>query len=93
MGVKEALHNALKHAGPCEVSFRLSVENGKLIAVIEDNGAGFDPAAHREGNGLHNLTTRFEELGGHFHIDSAPGKGTRAVFSCQLPWIPALPRP
>lgn len=93
LGVKEALHNTLKHAGACEVSFRLSVEGGNLVAVIEDNGAGFDLAAQREGNGLLNLATRFEELGGHFHIESAPGKGTRAVFSCQLPRIPALPRP
>lgn len=93
LGVKEALHNTLKHAGPCEVSFRLAVQDGQLMAVIEDNGAGFDLAAHREGNGLRNLATRFEELGGHFHIESAPGKGTRAVFSCQLPRFPALPRP
>jgi signal transduction histidine kinase len=92
LGVKEALHNALKHAGPCDVSFRLSVVNGDLVAVIEDNGHGFDPAVHREGNGLRNLATRFEELGGSCSIDSTPGKGTRAVFRCQLPQLPALPR-
>ncbi len=93
LGVKEALHNALKHAGPCEACFSLAVEGGKLVAIIEDRGEGFDTTAPREGNGLRNLTTRFEELGGEFHIDSTPGKGTRAVFSCQLPRFPALPRP
>jgi signal transduction histidine kinase len=69
------------------------VVNGDLVAVIEDNGHGFDPAAHREGNGLRNLAARFEELGGTCSIDSTPGKGTRAVFRCQLPEVPALPRP
>jgi signal transduction histidine kinase len=93
LGVKEALHNTLKHAGACDVFFKLSVSNGDLLAVIEDNGAGFDLDVPREGNGLHNLAARFEELGGTFRIDSAPGKGTRAVFSCHLPQIPALPHP
>ncbi|WP_367871426.1 histidine kinase [Luteolibacter sp. Populi] len=91
LGVKEALHNALKHAGPCEVTLRLSVAGGDLVAVVEDNGPGFDTTLQREGNGLHNLANRFEELGGTFRIDSAPGKGTRAVFSCHLPRIPSLP--
>ncbi|WP_035612211.1 histidine kinase [Haloferula sp. BvORR071] len=93
LGVKEALHNTLKHAGACDVLFKLSVSNGDLIAVIEDNGAGFDLEAQREGNGLLNLAARFEELAGTFRIDSEPGKGTRAVFSCHLPQIPALPHP
>ncbi len=92
LGVKEALHNALKHAGPCDVLFGLSVVNGDLVAVVEDTGHGFDSAAPREGNGLRNLAARFEELGGTCSIDSAPGKGTRAVFRCQLPHLPALPR-
>jgi signal transduction histidine kinase len=93
LGVKEALHNVLKHAGPCDVEFRLAAEDGALVAEIADNGRGFDPASPREGNGLHNLTARFEELGGICVIESAPGKGSRAVFRCHLPKVRPLPAP
>ena len=93
LGVKEALHNVLKHAGPCDAVFRLAVEDGALLAEIADHGAGFDPASPREGNGLHNLATRFAELGGTCVIESAPGKGARALFRCHLPQVRPLPVP
>lgn len=93
LGVKEALHNVLKHAGPCDAVFRLAVEDGALLAEIADHGAGFDPASPREGNGLHNLAARFAELGGTCLIESVPGKGTRALFRCHLPKVRPLPLP
>ena len=92
LGVKEALHNILKHAGPCEATFALRFEQGELVAEISDKGRGFDPSIPREGNGLPNLAARFAELGGSCVIESAPGKGTRAIFRCQLPKVPALPK-
>jgi signal transduction histidine kinase len=93
LGVKEALHNILKHAGPCDVVFRLAVEEGALVAEVADTGTGFDPASPREGNGLHNLAARFEELGGTCVIESAPGMGSRAFFRCHLPKVRPLPVP
>ena len=48
LAVKEALHNILKHAGPCEASLQVLVEGGILVAIIADNGAGFD-SSHPEG--------------------------------------------
>lgn len=92
LGVKEALHNILKHAGPCEATFALRFEQGELVAEISDKGRGFDPSIPREGNGLPNLAARFAELGGSCVIESAPGKGTRAIFRCHLPKVPALPK-
>jgi len=82
LGVKEALHNVLKHAGPCQVEFRLFTADGALVVEIEDNGAGFDPASPREGNGLHNLKARFDELAGICVIESVPGGGTRVMLRC-----------
>jgi signal transduction histidine kinase len=92
LGVKEALHNILKHAGPGEATFTLQYKHGELIAEISDNGRGFDATIPREGNGLPNLAARFAELGGSCVIESSPGKGTRAIFRCQLPKVPALPK-
>ena len=68
------------HAGPCEATFALRFEQGELVAEISDSGQGFDPSIPREGNGLPNLAARFAELGGTCVIESAPGKGTRAIF-------------
>lgn len=92
LGVKEALHNVLKHAGPCEVTLSMRLEDDLLIAEVADTGRGFDTMMPQEGNGLHNLAARFEELGGSCVIASVPGRGTRAVFRCQLPKLAALPR-
>ncbi|MEK7953387.1 histidine kinase [Luteolibacter soli] len=93
LGVKEALHNILKHAGPCEATFMLRLlDHGVLFAEISDNGLGFDPSIPQEGNGLTNLAARFAELGGTCVIESTPGEGTRAIFRCQLPKVPALPK-
>jgi signal transduction histidine kinase len=93
LGVKEALHNVLKHAGPCEVSLRLSLDDGRLNVVVADNGTGFDTNQSMDGNGLHNLSSRFEELGGSCKITSQTGSGTRVEFSCRLPHSPQLVYP
>ncbi|MEO5914548.1 MAG: histidine kinase [Luteolibacter sp.] len=88
--VKEALHNILKHAGPCEVSLSLSMEDRTLVAVIHDTGEGFDPANPDAGNGLSNLAARAAEMSGTCALESAPGKGTRIVLRCPLPKGPLL---
>lgn len=79
MTAQEALNNVLKHSGASEVWLRLSLESGALCVIIEDNGAGFDPAVQRQsrGNGLKNMTKRMEEVGGGLEIESAPGRGTK----------------
>jgi signal transduction histidine kinase len=88
--VKEALHNILKHAGPCEASLNLWIEDRTLVGVIDDNGAGFDLANPKAGNGLSNLSARASEMSGTCTLESAPGKGTRIVLRCPLPKVPLL---
>ncbi len=91
LAVKEALHNVLKHAGPCEVSFELHVSAGEIIALIRDDGRGFDPAAPEEGNGLLNLQSRLAELGGSCEIASRPAAGTTVTLRCPLEKFPVPP--
>ena len=88
LATKEALHNILKHAGPCEASLQLMIEEHSLVAIISDTGAGFDPTNPDAGNGLLNLMTRAREMNGTCEITSAPGKGTRVVLRCPLPNVP-----
>ncbi len=82
--VKEALHNILKHAGPCEATLELTVEGDSLVAIITDTGAGFDPAHPKAGNGLHNLIARTAEIHGTCDIQSVFGRGTCVIFRCPL---------
>lgn len=84
LAVKESLNNTLKYAGPCEVSLTLLAEEEMLRVDVADTGVGFDPSLPREGNGLRNLASRFEEIGGSFSIESSVGNGTRVCFRCRF---------
>jgi ligand-binding sensor domain-containing protein/signal transduction histidine kinase len=89
---KEALHNIVKHAGASEVSIRLDFTPEGFTLTIEDNGKGFpvdQPPAR--GNGLANMRQRLKELRGRCHIEAAPGRGTRVLFS--FPAAINQPRP
>ena len=95
LAFKEALHNAIKHAGASEVRICLTVEPAAFTLVVEDNGKGFASEAlltgaphgqpgHGTGNGLANMRHRLAEIGGRCEIESAPGKGTKVTFMVAL---------
>jgi signal transduction histidine kinase len=74
----ECLQNAAKHAGrEAAVTVRLDEGDGRVTFAVEDDGAGFDPAAVTEGAGLTNIADRVAAAGGTLHIDATPGRGTR----------------
>jgi signal transduction histidine kinase len=78
MAVKEALNNALKHAEATEVGIGLGVMDGRMTITITDNGHGFSVGqARSKGNGLENMSRRLAQIGGHFVLESEPGRGTR----------------
>jgi signal transduction histidine kinase len=80
--LKEAVTNAARHsrARAVDVVFRLS---GRELAVeVNDDGAGFIPAAAgasggNEGRGLSNMAHRAQSLGARLDVDAAPGRGAR----------------
>jgi signal transduction histidine kinase/ligand-binding sensor domain-containing protein len=82
--LKEALHNAARHARAGAVWIEVSELGGELLAEVRDDGVGFTPATCSDagdtgdgGHGLRNLRQRAARLGGVLTIDSAPGEGTR----------------
>lgn len=83
MAVKESFHNILRHAGACEAFFSLSLQNEAIRIMIRDTGKGFDVSQHATGNGLGNLKSRLEEIGGTCKISSSPGFGTTIVLICK----------
>ncbi len=78
---KEAINNAVKYSegNLIRISFRLDKRN-MLHAQIADNGKGFESKASFTGNGLKNMHTRAEEVGGTLQISSTPGEGTIIDF-------------
>lgn len=64
---REAVTNAVRHAGANRVTVRLSEAGGVLAAQITDNGTE-RPAAIIEGGGLLNLRRRVERAGGAMEI-------------------------
>jgi two-component system CheB/CheR fusion protein len=82
---QEALTNVLKHSGADRVSFILEWRGDYVLAVVEDNGEGFDvdalaePSAAGRRIGLLGMRERAALLGGTLNVESSPGAGT-SVF-------------
>ncbi len=51
---------------------------------ISDNGQGFDPAAHAEGNGLVNFRKRAHEGGFTVWVQSEVGVGTTIALQVSI---------
>jgi PAS domain S-box-containing protein len=76
--VQEAVTNILRHARASLVDVLVERRDKKLVAIIEDNGVGFNPAIYRRTGhlGLFGMRERAEMFGGRLVIESKPGSGT-----------------
>jgi signal transduction histidine kinase len=81
---KEALYNIRRHAGASHVRIRLAEEDGELVMQISDDGGGFDVTTATIGHGLNSQRQRAQTLGGEWHIDSTPEKGTVVTLRAKL---------
>jgi len=78
---KEALTNVVRHSGATEVRLGIQVEPGKLLFLIADNGCGLSSNVRTgEMDGLANMRSRIEKLGGQFEMAGEPGQGTTLRF-------------
>jgi signal transduction histidine kinase len=74
-----ALGNLARHAHARRVTIALTSTERVLRLSIADDGGGFDPRTVTPGIGIIGMRERASWLGGEFHIESAPGRGTRVV--------------
>ncbi len=65
--VREAVTNAVRHAGASRVTVKLKQNNGTFCAQIADNG-GYCPPQITEGSGLTSLRSRIRQAGGELNI-------------------------
>ncbi len=77
--VKEALTNALKHAGAKEVRVSAKVSGPTLEIVVSDDGRGFAANGAKspaKGNGLGNMRRRAASIGATLTVETTLGQGT-----------------
>jgi signal transduction histidine kinase len=88
--VQEALTNIAKHAEARNASFVLEFRNSSLVAIVEDDGKGFDVgSAIRSGGkerklGLFGMQERASLIGGTLTVESQPGVGTTIFLEVPL---------
>ncbi|MFZ5945381.1 MAG: histidine kinase [Bacillota bacterium] len=88
--VQEALTNVAKYSKATEASVILERKGNKLIAIIEDNGVGFDVQSILDSTiydkklGLHGMMERVNLIGGELTIESEPGMGTTIYIHISL---------
>ena len=83
--VKEALTNALKHAGAGEVQVQVKISGHLLEILVKDDGMGFEPASSGgRRNGLGNMRRRAENIGGKLELQSGANQGTTVTISVNL---------
>ncbi len=72
--VQEALNNCQRHSSAQRVEVVLDYDQGRLLALVRDDGRGFSIESHR-GAGLIGMDERVRALGGTLRIESSPGRG------------------
>lgn len=84
--LRELLINIVKHARATKVKINMSVVEGNLKIVVEDNGIGFPESLNTySGYGLFNIRERMNHINGHFKIiPIAHNRGTRATLMTSL---------
>ncbi|MFZ5814053.1 MAG: sensor histidine kinase [Bacillota bacterium] len=84
--VREAVANAVQHAGATRMALRAEVENHRLVIRLSDDGRGFDVKAPRSPvqAGLSVMRQRAEAARGLLQVESAPGAGTIVTLTVPL---------
>ncbi len=81
--IREAANNAVKTGRAANVTIDVYDEENAVVAVVEDDGQGFDVAAvlesyaKRGSLGLLQMRESARLIGAQLSIDSSPGQGTR----------------
>jgi signal transduction histidine kinase len=83
--VQEALTNVIKHSNAGNVSVLFTPGEREVTLIVEDDGAGFDPArVPPERLGLLGMRERVGLVGGSLTLESSPGAGTTVRVTVPL---------
>lgn len=71
--IQEAMTNTARHSGATTISILITQRDGRIQAIVEDDGHGFDVNCMRRAGssvGLHSMLERAQLLGGKLAIES-----------------------
>ncbi|MCF8242000.1 MAG: hypothetical protein K9J16_11485 [Melioribacteraceae bacterium] len=77
---KEGINNSINHSNCTEITMDAQVSGKNLLMILSDNGKGFEPGNEYKGNGLKNMVSRAEQIGGKLTITSGKDNGSRIEF-------------
>ncbi len=83
--VSEALTNATKHSMASSITVTSSLDDGRLVIEVTDDGVGIDAVDTAWGTGLQGLNDRLAALDGSLTVDDRSGCGSRlrAEIPCE----------
>lgn len=73
--IQEQLTNVIKYAQAKFVKVVVAGTQGDIAIQVQDDGIGFDLGEKSAGNGITNMITRAETLGGSLNLETSPGNG------------------
>ncbi len=81
---KEAVHNAVRHAGADILTIRLEEAESVLRLEVRDDGSGFCEDQIIAGHGLRSMRWRAQQMGATLTITPGPESGTEVVLEIKL---------
>ncbi|GLY09191.1 sensor histidine kinase [Bacillus badius] len=79
--IQESVQNALKHSEATSITVKLEIKAHQALAVIKDNGRGFDIREKKSSSfGIMGMKERLELLEGDLSIHSKPNDGTLVMI-------------
>jgi signal transduction histidine kinase len=93
--LREATTNAIRHGEAEHIKISVTLAEGGLHMVIEDNGCGFQPQSAKWGTGLRSMKERVQRLRGTLQVISSPDHGTSIEIDIPpdgLPLVDHTPR-
>ncbi len=84
--VQEALTNVVRYAGAACASVTVIVAEGRVRALVEDDGVGFEPGLvpARSHLGIEGMVERAHLVDGTVEVSSAPGAGTTVILEVPI---------
>jgi signal transduction histidine kinase len=88
---QESFTNILRHAQASKAHIQLNYEQNQVRFTVQDDGQGICHTKNGNGHGrslglgLLSMNERAKQIGGHFHLQSQPGKGTTISVAVPIP--------
>jgi PAS domain S-box-containing protein len=87
--IQEQLNNIIKHSGATKATIEIMLISDCLMAVVADNGQGFDVTKVKCGIGMANMKRRAELFHGRIEVASTPGHGSSIAVTVPLEHVVA----